>query len=308
MKISVVVPVYGCKGALIELYERIKNTVKEIGDSYEIVFVDDNCPQNSWELIQEICKNDLNVKGVRLSRNWGQMCAIAAGLDVCNGDNVVVMDCDLQDSPEDIKKLYDKKKEGYDIVFSRREKRIDNKIKIFLSNCFYKIYSVLCGDNYDPAMSNYCIMDRKVVDSFCKMKELHRAFTIYLKWLGFKQTIINVNHSDRKEGKTSYSMKKRIKLATDIILSQSDRILKMIVKLGMVISMFSFVYAIVLFVRYFIYDIASGWTSIIVTLFMMCGILLVAIGCVGIYVGNIFMQTKNRPLYVIDKILNEKGE
>lgn len=303
-EVSVVVPVYGCKGALNELHERITVTVKEITDSYEIIFVDDNCPQNSWEVIGQICKKDKNVVGLHLSRNFGQMKAILAGLDASCGNWVVVMDCDLQDSPEDIKNLYDKAKEGYDIVFSRRKVRHDNKIKITISSLFYKIYSWITEDCYDPSISNFCISKRIVIDNYCKMREWHRAFVMYLKWLGFHSTVIDVNHNERKEGKSSYSMKSRIQLATDILISQSDKVLKFIVKLGLGMSFASFVAAIVLFVRYFIYDITVGWTSIIIALCLIGGLLLMAIGCVGIYVGNIFMQCKDRPLYVIKDTLN----
>lgn len=304
VEISVVVPVYGCKGALMELYKRTQKTLESLFESYEIIYVDDNCPQNSWEIVEELCSQDPNVVGIKMSRNFGQMKAILAGLDASCGEWVVVMDCDLQDSPEDIEKLYDKAQEGYDIVFSRRKKRHDNKLKIAVSKVFYKIYSVLTEDCYDPAMSNYCICNRNVIDNFCKMRECHRAFTMYLKWLGFNSTIIDVEHSNRKEGKSSYSMRKRFKLAGDIIFSQSDKILQMIVKSGFVLSFISAVVAIIMVIRYFIYDIASGWTSIIVTLTLLGGLILVAIGCVGIYVGKTFIQVKNRPLYVVQKKIN----
>ena len=239
--ISVVIPVYGCKGALHELHERIIKTLSKLTDSYELILVEDNCPQNSWKVIEEICKNDKNVVGLHMSRNFGQMKAILAGLDACCGEWVVVMDCDLQDSPEDIERLYSKAKEGYDIVFSRRKERHDNKLKVTISKVFYKIYSWITDDCYDPAISNYCICNRKVIDSYCKMRELHRAFVMYLKWLGFNSTVIDVDHSARKEGKSSYSMKTRIKLALDILVSQSDKALKIIVKAGFIISAISFI-------------------------------------------------------------------
>lgn len=303
--ISVVVPIYGCKGALRELHERITKTLKDITSEYEIIFVEDNCPQNSWEIVEKICMEDKKVIGLHMSRNFGQMKAILAGLDASCGEWVVVMDCDLQDSPEDIKRLYDKAQEGFDIVFSRRKDRHDNKLKIAISTLFYKIYSWITEDCYDPAMSNYCICKRIVIDNFCKMREWHRAFTMYLKWLGFNSTVIDVEHSDRKEGKSSYSMKTRIKLASDILLSQSDKLLKFIVKLGLGLSMISFIAALVLFIRYFIYDIAAGWTSIIIALCLIGGLILMAVGCVGVYVGNIFMQSKQRPLYVIQESKNK---
>lgn len=305
MEITVVVPVYGCRAALEELYRRIKDTVSRISEDHEIILVDDCCPQNSWEVIEEICGRDRKVKGIQMSRNFGQMKAITAGLDASRGNWVVVMDCDLQDSPEDILKLYQKAQEGYDIVFSRRKERQDNKLKVFVSGMFYKVYSWATDDCFDPAMSNYCICKRIVVDNFCRIREYHRAFTIYLKWLGFRSTVIDVGHSSRKEGKSSYTMKKRIGLAMDIILSQSDKILKLIVGGGMAVSGLAFLTVILLVIQYFTMDITAGWTSLVAAICLMGGLLMTAIGYVGIYVGNIFMQTKQRPLYVVREVLNE---
>lgn len=304
VEISVVVPVYGCKKALEELYERISKTLKSITSDYEIILVEDNCPQHSWEVIEKICERDKRVIGLHMSRNFGQMKAILAGLDASCGNWAVVMDCDLQDSPEDIVKLYNKAQEGYDIVFSRRKTRHDNKLKVAVSKIFYKVYSWISDDCYDPTISNFSISSKKVIDNFCSMREWHRAFIIYLKWLGFNSTVIDVEHNDRKEGKSSYSMKKRISLATDILISQSDKVLKFIVKVGLLISLMSFITSIVMIVRYYIYEIAVGWTSIIVMLCLMGGLILMAIGCVGIYVGNIFMQCKQRPLYVVKDKMN----
>lgn len=298
-EISVVIPVYGCKGALTELYERLTKTLQDITENYEIIMVEDHCPQNSWEIIESICEGDERVIGLQLSRNFGQMKAILAGLDVSQGEWVVVMDCDLQDAPEEIINLYNKAREGFDIVFSRRKERHDNKLKILISTLFYRIYSWLSDDCYDPAMNNFCICKRIVVDNFCSMREWHRAFTMYLKWLGFKTAVIDVEHHNRKEGKSSYSMRTRMKLAIDILVSQSDKVLKFIVKVGFVMSLLSLIAAVVVFVRYFFYDIAAGWTSTIIVLFLIGGLILTAIGCVGIYVGNIFMQCKQRPLYII---------
>lgn len=306
--ISVVIPVYGCRNALEELCERIVKVITHITNSYEIILVEDNCPQKSWESVKNICEKNKNVVGVHLSRNFGQMKAILAGLDISRGEWVVVMDCDLQDLPEDIENLYNKAKEGYDIVFSRRKNRHDSKIKVAISKMFYKIYSWISDDCYDPAISNYCICNRKVINSYCKMREWHRAFIMYLRWLGFNSTVIDVNHSDRKEGKSSYSMKKRIKLALDILISQSDKVLKVIVKTGFFISFISFAMGIVTFARYFMYNIKSGWTSIILVLLLMGGLILMAIGCVGLYVGNIFMQCKQRPLYVVNESINLESE
>jgi len=308
MKLSVVVPVYGCRGALEELYERLTKSIPEITKDYEIILVNDNCPQNSLEVIQKICQKDSKVVGIELSRNFGQMKAILAGLEYSTGDWVVVMDCDLQDRPEEIINLYNKAQEGYDAVFARRKQRKDSFGKVLVSNIFYKIYSFATGMKYDPTLCNFSICSRKVIDSYCKMKEEHRAYVMYIQWLGFKQTSIDVEHNERKEGKSSYNFKKRMKMATDIIFSQSDKLLKAIAYMGFGLTLISLIAVIVVVINYFTSDVSQGWTSLLVTICLMSGMIIFAIGVVGIYIGNIFIQIKERPLYVVRNIINDKEE
>lgn len=305
MKLSVVIPVYGCKNALRELYNRLVISLKKITEDYEIILVNDNCPQNSWEIIEQICKEDNKVIGIEMSRNFGQMKAILAGLDNSTGDYIVVMDCDLQDKPEEIVKLYNKLNEGYDIVFARRENRKDKKSKILISKIFYKIYSISTDVQYDSSLCNFSICRKKVIDSYCKLREEHRAYVMYLQWLGFRQATVNVEHNKRKEGKSSYNLKKRLKMASDIIFSQSDKLLKIIVNMGFVITLISLIATIAIIINYFVNDVNAGWSSIIAAICFMSGIIISVIGIVGIYIGNIFIQTKQRPLYIIRDILNK---
>lgn len=308
MDISVVIPMYGCKAAVRELHQRLVKTLEQITEDFEIIMVNDACPQNSWEVIEEICKEDRRVKGIEMARNFGQIKAITAGLDYSTGDWVVVMDCDLQDRPEEILNLYNKAQEGYDVVFARRANRKDSPLKVFVSKIFYKIYSFASDGNYDPAICNFSISRRVVIDNYCKMRELHRAFVIYVKWLGFRQTAIDVEHNERYEGKSSYNMKKRMKMAGEILTSQSDKLLRFTVSFGFLMTLASFIAIIVLIIRYFCGNVATGWTSIIATNCLIGGIIIMVVGMVGIYVGNIFMQTKQRPLYVVRQILNDEKE
>lgn len=306
MKLSVVVPIYGCRGALNELYERLTKEVKKITEDYEIIFVNDNCPQNSLEIIEKICQEDKKVVGIELSRNFGQMKAILAGLEYSTGEWTVVMDCDLQDRPEEIINLYHKAKEGYDVVFARRKERKDSWGKVFVSKIFYQFYSFATDMKYDPSLCNFSISNRKVIDAYCKMKEEHRAFVMYIQWLGFKQATIEVEHNERKEGKSSYNFKKRMKMATDIIFSQSDKLLKAIAGCGLFMTLISLIAVIVIVINYFTNHVNQGWSSTIAAIFLMSGMILFAIGIVGIYIGNIFIQVKERPLYVVRNILNDK--
>ena len=308
MKISVVVPVYGCRAALRELTERVAKTVSSIADDYEIILVNDACPQNSWEVIEQLCREDQHVVGIEMARNFGQIKAITAGLDRSSGDWVVVMDCDLQDRPEEIVTLYNKAMEGYDAVFAKRQGRKDSGLKVFVSKMFYKLYSYVSDGHYDPAVCNFSIISRQVADAYCSMRELHRAYVIYIKWLGFRQTEIEIPADPRKEGKSSYNLKKRLRMAADILTSQSDKILRLFVRFGFLVSFVSLIAIIVLVIRYFTLSIVPGWSSMIVTMFFLGGLIIASLGVVGIYVGNIFMQSKQRPLYVVRTVLNGKDK
>lgn len=308
MDISVVVPVYGCKAALRELYRRLVESVSTITPDFEIILVNDACPQNSWEVIEELCGEDKRVKGIELSRNFGQIMAITAGLDASRGDWVVVMDCDLQDRPEEIPHLYRKAQEGYDVVFARRGLRKDSPLKVLVSKIFYKIYSFASDGHYDPAICNFSISRRLVVENYCKMREMDRAFVIYIKWLGFRQTSIDVEHDRRYEGKSSYDMRKRFKMAGEILISQSDKLLKFTVGFGFLMALISALVIICLIIYYFSGHVATGWTSIIATDCLIGGIIIMVVGLVGLYVGKTFMQSKQRPLYVVRQVLNEEPE
>lgn len=306
MDISVVIPVYGCKAALQPLYERLTKVLQSITDSYEIILVDDHCPQNSWKIIENVCDQDNKVIGIKMSRNFGQIKAITAGLDYSSGQKVVVMDCDLQDRPEEIINLYNKSLEGYDVVFARRKNRKDSFLKVLVSKVFYKVYSFATDGNYDPALCNFSIISRQVVDSYCSMRELHRAYVIYIKWLGFKQTAIDVVHEDRFEGKSSYNFKKRTQMAFDILTSQSDKLLKLTAKFGFLVTLIALLVIVYLVINHFVNDVTVGWTSIIAVQFLIGGLIIMVVGLIGIYIGNIFMQVKERPLYVTEKVINKE--
>lgn len=306
MYYSVVIPVYGCRGALPELHKRLTDTLTRITEEYEIILVNDGCPQNSWEVIEELCKTDPHVKGIELSRNFGQMKAILAGLDYCSGEWITVMDCDLQDRPEDILRLYEKAREGYDVVFARRTKRRDPFFKSLISKIFYKIYDFATDGNYDGALCNFSCVKGEVIRNYCRMREQHRGYVMYLNWLGYRHAVVDVERDPRFEGKSSYTLKKRLKMAFELITSQSDKILRLTVGIGFIMTLISLIAIIVIIVQYFTIHVSPGWTSIVVSNFLIGGLMIMTIGIVGIYVGNIFMQTKGRPLYVVRQILNDK--
>ena len=309
MDISVVIPVYGCREAVPELYKRLVATLEAAGKSFEIIMVDDHCPQGSWEEIEKLCAKDNRVVGIKLSRNFGQMRAITAGLEKSVGDLVTVMDCDLQDRPEFLPLFLDKIEEGYDIVYSKRKDRKDTFIVKALSRSFYAVYNKLSDMKYDFEVGNYSIAKRKVVDAFLKMKEQNRDYIMFLMWLGYNDTTIELESDERFAGKSSYTFSKKVNLAVSLITAQSNKPLFIAVKLGFILSFAAFLFLIYLVIRnYTLKDLDIGWPSVIASIYMMGGLMLSALGIVGIYIGNIFSESKGRPIYVIDEILNRHEE
>ena len=309
MDISVVIPVYGCRAALPELHRRLCESLEQIVDTFEIILVDDCCPQNSWEEIKKLCEKDKRVVGMHMSRNFGQIKAITAGLDRSRGNWIVVMDCDLQDRPESIIELYNKAQEGYDVVFAKREGRVDSAITKFLSRSFYKVYDYFTDGTFDSSICNFSISKRKVIDAYCRMREQNRAYTMFIRWLGFNQTAICLKADARYEGESSYNMKKKLKMAFEIITSQSNKPLMISVKAGFAIAVIALIYIIYVIVRAMVVgDTLAGWASLIGSVYLMGGILLCALGVVGIYIGNIFNEAKNRPIYVISECINGEEE
>ncbi|MBP7511247.1 MAG: glycosyltransferase family 2 protein, partial [Bacteroidia bacterium] len=249
--------------------------------------------------------NNNKIIGIRLSRNFGQHHAITAGLDKSKGNWVVVMDCDLQDQPEEIAKLYAKAKEGYDIVFARRAQRQDTFFKRFTSQLFYKGFAYLSGIPQDGTIGNFGIYNRKVIDAINSMREPMRAFAPMARWVGFNRTAIDVAHAERFEGSSSYNWSRLITLALDIAMAYSDKPLKLTVKLGIGISFLSVLYTLYNIVLYNMGIIKlSGYTSLIVSIWFLSGLTIFTLGILGLYLGKVFEGIKDRPLYIIDKTTN----
>ncbi|AHJ11668.1 glycosyltransferase family 2 protein [Sulfurospirillum multivorans] len=305
VKISVISPIYGCKECLFELYDRLVKTLSQITENFEIILVNDACPQASWERIAMLCAKDPRVKGINLSRNFGQHYAITAGLDHAKGEWVVVMDCDLQDRPEEIIKLYNKALDGYDIVFGRRAQRQDSFIKRFGSMAFNRVLEYFTETKHDNSIANFGIYAHKVVETINRYREHSRDFLLFAQMVGFKKVEIDIEHAPRVHGESSYNFSKLFRLAIDSIISHSNKPLRLSIQLGFFIALASLVYASWLVIRYFFYHTpAEGWTSLMVSMFFMFGLLFAIIGITGLYIGKIFDEVKRRPLYLIQETLN----
>ena len=300
MKLSVVSPVYRAEKELEELVTRIKKAVPSDFLSLEIILVDDFSPDDSWKEIERLAIIHPEILGIKLSRNFGQHYAITAGLDDVSGDYVVVLDCDLQDKPEEILKLYKKTKEGFDIVLARRFNRQDSFTKKLFSKLFYKTLGYLTGSKQDETVANFGIYKINVIKEVCNLRESIRYFPTMVKWVGFKTAYVDVEHASRQQGESNYNLKKMLNLALDIILAFSDKPLRLIIKLGMSIAFISILMAIYAVYSKITGDVSvSGYASLITSIWFLSGCILITLGVIGLYVGKTFEGVKNRPIYIV---------
>ncbi|GHT22580.1 glycosyl transferase [Bacteroidia bacterium] len=303
--ISVVSPVYRAEKIVEELVRQLHETVSQITDDYEIILVNDASPDDSWLAISRECAQDARVKGINLSRNFGQHYAITAGLSYARGEWVVVMDCDLQDRPDEIPNLYAKAQEGWDIVYARRAERQDKFFKRLSSKLFNSVYNYLSGMNKDATVANFGIYTYKVIAEYNKMREAARSFFTLMDYLGFKKTAIDVKHSERYEGKTSYSLYKLIHLSADVILSNSNKPLKLTVSLGFILSSLSFLLAFYnILAKLLGITKVDGFTTTVFSIWFVGGLILLVLGVLGLYIGRIFDQVKERQLFIVRDEIN----
>ena len=295
--ISIVSPVYRAENLVDELVKRIHQSVSSITSDYEIILVEDSGPDSSWNKIVALAEKDPKIKGFQLSRNFGQHYAITCGLDQSKGEWVVVMDCDLQDRPEEIDALYQKAISGYDVVLARRNQRQDTFFKKFFSKAFYRTLGYLTGSAMDEQVANFGIYHRNVINAVCELRESIRYFPTMIQWVGFKQTAISVTHSARDVGKSSYNFKRLLNLALDIILAYSDKPIRLMIKLGILVSLLSFIMGFYFSFQYFLGNVTvPGYTSLILSIWFFSGLLLILVGVVGLYVGKTFEGVKKRPI------------
>jgi dolichol-phosphate mannosyltransferase len=305
IEISIISPIYKAGNIVDKLVEEIIKSVSEITSNYEIILVEDGSPDNSWEKIEENCKKNGKVKGVKLSRNFGQHFAITAGLTESKGENVIVMDCDLQDNPKYIIDLVNKAKLGFDIVYTSKLERQHSVFKNITSIVFFKIFNYLTDNQTGiSSIGAYSLLTRKVVDAFCRINDTHRHYLMILRTLGFVSTQIPIIHDKRFEGKSSYNFSKLINHALDGITSQSDKLLRISISVGFLFCVISIATAIYTVAKYLIIGALPGYTSLTSLISLSTGLILLSIGVVGMYIGKIFEQVKNRPLYFIDRKIN----
>lgn len=303
--ISVIIPVYNAADSIIELTDRLTKTLQKITSSYEIILVDDASLDNSWDKLLHVAKTYPSIKAIKLSRNFGQHKALTAAADQAHGTWVVIMDCDLQDQPEEIEKLYAKALENYDSVFGARINRQDSILKRFGSRCFYTMLTYLSGTQMDPTTGNFGIYNRRVMNAVKQINEQLRWYPVMIRWVGFRSTTINITHAARKSGQSSYSLRKLLHLAIDVICVASDKPLRLSIKVGFYVSFAALIFGIFIVVRSILGSSTPplGWTSIFISIWFLSGLLMFNFGIVGLYIARIFNEVRARPIYIIDEYI-----
>jgi glycosyltransferase involved in cell wall biosynthesis len=305
--LSIISPVYKAEKIVDELINRIIIEAEKITKNFEIILVEDGSPDNSWDRILDNCKKDQRVKGIKLSRNFGQHYAITAGVHNAIGDYIVVMDCDLQDDPIYIKDLYKKALEGYDIVYTVKNKRNHDWLKNITAIIFNRIFNWLIDNkNWKSSayVGSYSLISKKVAAEYKNYKDYRRHYLMILRWLGFQYSFVNIEHKERYEGKSTYSFSKLINHAIDGITSQSDKLLRLTIVFGFILSFLSILCGLIILISALFNNYQPGWASLSVLILFVAGLIITSIGILGIYIGKIFEQTKGRPLYLVDKRVN----
>ncbi|MGE5474762.1 MAG: glycosyltransferase family 2 protein [Ignavibacteriales bacterium] len=302
--LSIVVPAFNEQENILELYNRLKNVL--IDYSFEIIFVNDGSNDKSEQMISEIANKDSRVKLINFTRNFGHEAATTAGIEYAKGDAVIVLDADLQDPPEIIPKMVDLWQEGCEVVFAQRSKRQGEPLlKKITSHLFYRFLDIISETHIPKDTGDFRLMDRKVVEDFKKLKEKNRLFRGLATWVGYNQTAIEFERQKRFAGKTKYNYFKLFRLALDSITSFSTKPLFFITILGFFISFLSFIAGIIfIFIKLFYQFPVSGWTSLIITILFLNGFQIFLIGIVGEYIGRMFLEVKDRPLYLIRNIVD----
>ena len=307
-KISVVVPMYYEEEVAKECYTRLKNVLEKIENyNYEIIFINDGSKDKTLEILKEIAKENKNVKIISFSRNFGHQCAVTAGLRYVTGDAIVIIDADLQDPPELIPEMIKLWEEGNEVIYGKRKSREgESRFKLLTASMFYKTLNALSDVEIPKDTGDFRLVDRKVVEVINSLPEHNKFLRGLFSWVGFKQKAYEYERKERYAGKTKYPLKKMLKLAQDGIFSFSIKPLKIVGAMGILsvlISIMLFVYAVLSY-AFDWNNLVPGWTSLMVTMTFIGGMILISLWMIGEYIGRIYDETKRRPEYIIDETIN----
>lgn len=306
VKYSIVVPAYNEQEVLEESYKRLTEVMEQTKENYEIIFINDGSRDRTYEIAESLCKKDEHIKLINFSRNFGHQIAVTAGMEYSSGQAIVIIDADLQDPPHVILEMIKKWKEGYDVVYGQRLKREgETFFKKFTAKCFYRFLNKMTSMQIPVDTGDFRLIDRKVCDVMNQINEKNRYVRGLVSWVGFKQTAVEYKRESRFAGETKYPLKKMIKLATDAILSFSYKPLRLAGLVGGTLSVCSFIYLIVVILQKLLTNTTQpGWASLFAIILFFNGVSLILHSITGEYVGRIYEETKNRPLYIVRDTLN----
>jgi polyisoprenyl-phosphate glycosyltransferase len=307
-RLSVVSPVFKAENCIDELHRRLTAVLRSMEIDYEIVLVDDGSPDRSGERIEQIAASDARVTALLRSRNFGQHPAILAGLAEARGEAIVVIDCDLQDAPEDIPKLYAKMAEGFDVVVARRVERKDSFFKRATSRLWFAALNRLSDFPADPGRGTFSIVTRAVADELLRMPNRRWHYQLILRWLGFRQTYVSVEHRPRFAGRSSYSLAKLVAHALAGVVSHSTRLLYFSVYAGFAFMAFSIVqFGYVIFLKLAHNVGVAGWASVMAAIWLVGGAILFSVGVIGAYLGGVVEDVQQRPIYVVRRRIRSES-
>ncbi|HUQ19569.1 MAG TPA: glycosyltransferase family 2 protein [Gemmatimonadaceae bacterium] len=299
---SVVVPIFNEEAVIEPLHSRLLQVLEPIGESFEVIFVNDGSADRSADMLDAICNGDRRFKAVHFSRNFGHQAAVTAGLRATTGKAAIVIDADLQDPPELIPEMLKRWREGFDVVYAQKNRREDpNPFRRASYKIYYRILGKMTKIDVPPDTGDFCLMDRRVVDLLNEMPERNRYVRGLRAWLGFRQTAILFDRPLRFAGKTKYSFTRLVGLATDGILSLSKAPLRLAMYMGFFVSIVSFLLGVFFAIQQIMGTsrAARGWASTIVVVLFLGGVQLICIGVIGEFIGRIYDEVKQRPLYVV---------
>jgi dolichol-phosphate mannosyltransferase len=307
--ISVVAPVFNEHSTLPELHRRLTDTLGPLG-AYEIVLVDDGSTDDSWTVLLELAARDRHLRLLRLSRNFGHQAALSAGLEAARGDAIVLMDADLQDPPELIPQLVAEWHDGYDVVYAiRSEREGEPRLRLASISLFYRLLYRITATEIPQNAGDFRLLSRRAADAITSMPERARFLRGMTSWIGFKQTGVQYAREARYAGESKYPPRKLIRLALDGITSFSTAPIKLVTAIGFALVVFcAGVLAWTLYVRFFTSHHPQGWTSVIAVVLLLGGVQLLSLGVIGQYVARIFDETKQRPLYLVDEVVENVRE
>ncbi|GIP15502.1 putative glycosyltransferase YkcC [Paenibacillus montaniterrae] len=307
---SVIVPMYNEEEVIGTTFERLKQVMDSLGERYELIFVNDGSKDRSADIIKQLAEQHQEVVLIDFSRNFGHQIAITAGMDYARGDAIIIIDADLQDPPEVILQMIDKWRDGYEVVYGKRVKRKgETWFKKATAKIFYRTLRALTNVDIPADTGDFRLIDRKVCDVLKGLKEKNRFVRGLVSWIGFRQTSVEFVREERFAGVTKYPLKRMLRFALDAITSFSYKPLKIASYIGFTISFFSFIYlVIVVYQRLFTNTTTAGWASIVAINLLFNGIILILLGVIGEYIGRIYDETKNRPLYIVRECIGQQQD